>query len=653
MATITQTKGLEEALAELQKLAPDAPFLALGQTVFWDEPMKAGLALASTKLGYSRKFVAGVHDTDYFAKLSSGKGESGSFKSFPHNDTTTKGLWSAAGEFSALFGSETVVTREVLAAAGLNLARLGKERPDYLNEATEAWGWRGIVSLSENAPITAQLPISQLFPSLIATLDWAIDLTLSCIGGQGRDEADALAERLREIVCEEGDAGGSLADFYKRLLPKMYSFVAGRDTPIEATTTSELLKFNPATCGLPRFDLLRLFVEPTTREIAGQAYDEAIFGTGLYGLSRFGTGAIPFDLVIPGVGRGTIRIGTRGIVIGTPDPQFISIPAKRPLKTLEDLAELVAAKFGQDCALVGKAVTLIGMMAREHVFVFHEGASSYVRHSRRLHETLAAKGYPLTLNPILRLRYDAWSALQIACTWLRLPEPFQRPFGTEELCAPSFASRWKQVVGEQRELLRKLSEFHRPIDLIRYLAETSGGSWNALAKEYESLRRQVEGLTAEIGRQRAKRQKLYKRSRELKVERVQAERAKGEHFRAKVLDKQPSPDDLAERERLTRRVEEAIHQISVVRNEIAASLHHQRELVKTSDTDQMHESRRRIELEIELKRTRLVRQAVICSDGLIHANHRPSGWWFNLVCPDGLWYRQTMESAECYLEPLI
>src|SRR5690348_12275153 len=91
-----------EALAELEQIAPGAPFLALGQTVFWDEPMKSGIALSSRRLGYHRPFVAGVHDTDYFAKLPSGRRQPGKFQAFPHNDTTTKGIWSAAGEFSTL-----------------------------------------------------------------------------------------------------------------------------------------------------------------------------------------------------------------------------------------------------------------------------------------------------------------------------------------------------------------------------------------------------------------------------------------------------------------------------------------------------------------------------------------------------------------------
>ena len=92
-------KPLGEVLEELERVSGDAPFLALGQTVFWDEPMKAGVALAARRLGRPRRLVAGIHDTDYFAKLPSGSAKKkGHFKAFPHNDTSTRGLWSAAGE---------------------------------------------------------------------------------------------------------------------------------------------------------------------------------------------------------------------------------------------------------------------------------------------------------------------------------------------------------------------------------------------------------------------------------------------------------------------------------------------------------------------------------------------------------------------------
>ena len=140
MEAIAPSRNLATALEELQKLTPDAPFLALGQTIFWDEPMKGGIVLAARRMGYPRRFVAGVHDTDYFAKLGGSRRPIGKYRSLKHNDTTTKGLWSAAAEFSSLFGSETVVTRETLAAAGLKIARLAAIRPDFLDEALKRSG---------------------------------------------------------------------------------------------------------------------------------------------------------------------------------------------------------------------------------------------------------------------------------------------------------------------------------------------------------------------------------------------------------------------------------------------------------------------------------------------------------------------------------
>jgi hypothetical protein len=66
----------------------------------------------------------------------------------------------------------------------------------------------------------------------------------------------------------------------------------------------------------------------------------------------------------------------------------------------------------------------------------------------------------------------------------------------------------------------------------------------------------------------------------------------------------------------------------------------------------LHDRRRSIELEAELARLRMIRQAIIASRGLKRAAHRPSAWWFRLISPDGLWFRETVDTAHCYLEPL-
>jgi hypothetical protein len=649
---VKETCTLEEALGQLDKIAPGAPLLALGQTVFWDEPMKAGVALQLARNGSNRKFIAGVHDTDFFAKAPYGQRKAGKFTTLPHNDTTTKGLWSAAGEFSALFGSETVVKKETLAHAGLKVEKLQHGRPGFLDEATEAWGWKGVVSLDEHPPITAEVGLRQVWPELNATFDWALQTTLECISGQAHEEAQSLADDLLTKICDarEKVGSGALSSFYRELLPTFYNFVAGREVNIETTVTTELLRFNTQTCGLPRFDLPRLFADPSKREQACAAYNKSGEGTGRYGLDRFGTGALPFDLFVPGYGRGTIRLGNRGAVIDTPKPLFLSF--KKPLTSLEELAAAVEAKFGPDCALIGKAVTLVGMLSREFVFVFHEGASSYVSQTHRLHGMLKDLKPDLEFNPILRIRYSPWDALQASCSWLHLPEPLRRPFGAEEVCSPSFASRWRTVVEEQKQLLEDLGGLRKTADLLAFIDRSVGGSWSRVADEYAELQAQLASLEREVSEVRCQRRQLYPQIKRLKQERGEKERAKGEHFRALIFEKDPTPADLQERERLAAEVDRVIHEILEAEHKLKHLMAEQEALVKRQEVQQLHEKRRQLEMEAEFKRLRMIRHAVISSHGLEHAGLRPSAWWFPLVCSDGLWFRQTYETAECYLESL-
>jgi hypothetical protein len=643
-------KSLTEALDQLDQVAPGVPLLALGQTIFWDEPMKAGVAIAVRDR--KRAFVAGVHDTDYFAKLGTGKRAGKGYESFPHNDTTTKNLWSAAAEFSALFGSETVVTRDLLQSGGLRIPPLEKARPRIMDEATEAWGWRGVVSLEENPPIAAEVPLDRLFPVLLSALDGAIQSSLSSLAGGTREAATLASDQLHRFVCDESDLPNlRLGQFYEKLLPQLYDFCAGEEVPLEATSTTKLLRFNSQTVALARFNLVRRFVEPASREVAREAYDRAIRGgSGQYELARFGSGAIPFDLVIPGLGRGTVRIGNRGVVIMTRVPQFLSLA--KPLTSLEELAAKVEAKFGPNCALIGKAVSLIGMLGAEFSFVFHEGASSYVSHSRRFHQLLAEAGFGLTVHPILRVRYEAWNALSQTNAWIRLPEPFRRAFGTEELCGPSFAQRWHEVAREQETFLHELGQLRRPIELIRYLDRLLGGSWNVVADEYARLQGRLDRLQSDLEETMTERDRLYALARELRLRRIQLEAEMGNQFRAKIFEQEPTATAVAVREEYLARLEQASAELRAARAELRRLRERQLALVQDDEIRQIHVRRRSIELEAELKRMRLIRDAVISSKGLKKANDRPSAWWFPLVSPDGGWFKETMRTARAYLEPL-
>ncbi|CAN5538756.1 hypothetical protein BH11ARM2_BH11ARM2_32640 [soil metagenome] len=641
---------VREALASLDAVSPDAPLLALGQTVFWDEPMKGGLALELRRMGSDRRFVAGIHDTDYFAKLSGGRRKRGEFLAVPHNDGKTRGLWSAAAEFSALFGSETVPARETLVRYGVRIDRLEADRPGALDEITEAWGWRGIVSLDDAPPITAETGLQRLFPVLHDTLEWAMARTIESIEGRAKDDARAAADRLCAILCET-DAK-TLGDLYRQILPDVYAFVAGRPVDLETTATTELLRFNRETWSLPRFELFDFFLNEATRETARKAYDQAITGgSGQYELARFGTGAVPFDVVVPGHGRGTLRLGRRGIVINTPKPLFLTL--KKPLSGAEELASLLEAKFGKDVTIVGKAVALLGMLAREFVFVFHDGASGYSPVSATFHRKLAEAGHPLKLNPILRVRYQPWDALCVACTWLRLPAPMRRAFGTDEVCAPSFATRWRDVEEEQKALLSELRRVRRPVELIELLDKRFGGSWCRQSEEYARLQQGLVQLQTDLATLTDHRKALYTEAADLKLARQTAEKALGQHWRAELFDQEPTEPALARRAELQNdlnRILEAIQRVRHGRRELARE---RQTLVQSEPVLRVHDRRRTIELEAERMRAKLVGEAIMVSQGLAKAAHRPSAWWFPLVNPDGLWFRETVETAQAWLEPLI
>lgn len=654
---------MAEALRELDRAAPGIPLLALGQTVFWDEPMKAGIASMMQAHGSTRQFVAGVHDTDYFAKIPGAGGVHSGFKGLPHNDTSTKDMWSAAAEFSALFGSETVVRREDLTAGGLRIHRLEHCQGRILDELTEAWGWRGVVSVGNDSLVAADVRADAILPELTKTLRWAIQTSVDCLEGESKTAAQVKADELIGLVCDRADGEGcrSLSDLYQSLIPDLYSFAASRPTAVQTTRTSHLLRLNRATSGLPRFLLLDLFIRPETRPLAVAAYNQAVRGSGLYELDRFGTGAIPFDVYIPKVGRGTLRLGRRGAVILTPQPQYLSFRTEP--KSVADLAAAIEDKFGPDCAVIGKAVSLIGMLAAEFCFVFHEGASSYVSRSRAMHQTLnGIEGIQLHLHPILRLKYAAWDSLAGVPGRFALPQPLQGPIGSETISVSDFSHRRREAAGEQRRLLDRLGRLRRPIELIDLLEQLSAAShgelgeyksfWKQQAAEHRTLQAELARMKDDIEGKVMERRGLYGQIAGLKRRRQELELEMGRHFRQFILEKDASAEALARRDQFRAEIDATSNDLDEARVRLRKASREQGALSNSPASQDAYRRKHAIECTAEAARGKLLREAVIASAGLEHADLRPSAWWFPLVSPDGQWFQKTMETAECRLEPL-
>ena len=617
------------------------PLLALGQTVFWDEPLKAILPILAEDVGEKVSLVAGVHDTDYFAKLPGGVDSNRKFVALPKNDGSTRDFWSAAGEFSALFGSETVVTREALAESGVALDRIAKGDLDAVDKATEAWGWRGVASSDPVAKVTSEVPIHHAFDEIQSTFKWAIDLSRESL--ENADAAtDDVVEQLQTILCDarDGCPGQTLAEFYECMLPRLHRLITGRATTAEFTRTGKLLRLDPTTAPLPRFKFVDLFLRPETAEQAKKAYDAAVAHTEVYTLDRFGTGAIPFDLVIPGQGRGTVRLTSKMLVVMTPEPKFVKL--EKPVESIHDLAAVVEASFGR-CVLVGKAITLIGMLAAEFVFAFHEGASMYVSQTRSLIQALIAEGIEVHANPILRLSVNALDSLKGTNRWFRLPEPLRGPFGADVVSAATVASSWRCIGEQQKKHLEALAKARNVSSLLECLQAVRGGRWERLQEEYTQLRQAIAPLEAAVHDFDKQISSAHARLREIKSEWSQAEAARGEAFRNNSAEKRDQLGDAVVTLRAERR--DLLDQVRGLRKRKA-------EEASAETIRSARERRQAIEREAEIARLRTVREAIMASVSMEKTNRRPAAWWFPLVTPDGSWFEGLRSNVQLRLEPL-
>lgn len=639
---------------------PGVPFLALGQTVFWDEPAKAVWRRLLDTFLPGAALIAGVHDTDYFAKTSAHVSGDKKFIALPHDDGKTRDLWSAAGELSALFGSESVPTRSMFLKRGVPFDWLGKSYPGgktaLYADKTAAWGWRGIVYTASGSVIAHDIPILDIKDALLEQIDWGFAESLACLEDpEARANARAVAEMVRGWVLkflETCDESCRLSDLYQVLLPRFYTLLLGSPpADFTATASTSLFQFNRETCSLPRFGLVELFLRET-RLVARAAYNKCVGGLGMYPLDEFGPGAIPFDLVIPGVGRGTIRVAPAALVIETA-PIEIFIPTATRIETLQQLAEVTEAQFGPGVVLVGKAITLANMIAAEHLVVFHETASAYTSATQVMNAHLAAFGLPQTLYPIVRLTYPTWDALASVpeTTVFRLPPHLAATFGTETISAPEFASRWHEVSEKCRRVLTESRSLSSPRRLMTYLEEHDDRCWCDLRSEYD---KQLDALKQMADQSDTLRGRVEEHQEEIRIwqqERQDLERRKGEDFRRSALpltDRQIA----ARAQAFDEPIETLRERITATRTLLSEFRRQRRRLERSPEAVAARSRITEIVRDAQMARLEMVRNAFLTLEGLEHTQLRPSAWWLPLVDPTGAWLDAMAAGTRARLEPL-
>jgi len=668
------------ALQTIRQHYPNVPFLALGQTVFWDEPTKAVWRRLLDAHLPGATLIAGVHDTDYFAKTSAHVGDDQPYVALPHDDGKTRDLWSAAGELSALLGSESVPTRAMFLSHGVPFDWLGKTYPggksQLYADKTTAWGWRGIVHTESHSVIAHDIPILDIKDALLEQLDWGLAESIACLAdAQTRGHAKEVAAQVRGWVLEfleTCDDSCRLSDLYQTLLPRFYQLLLGAPpADFQTTASTSLFRFNRKSYTLPRFGLVGLFLDPATRPIARTAYDKSVAGLGMYPLAAFGAGAIPFDLVIPGVGRGTIRTTPAALVVET-TPQETFVPLRERITTLAQFAAVVEERFGTDAVLVGKAVTLANMIAAEHLVVFHETASGYTSATQAMNAHLARRGLPQTLHPLVRLTYPTWDALASAPAEaaLRLPPHLAATFGAETLSARDFAGRWREVVASCRQLLRESRDLSSPRHLLTFLEGKADLCWCERRDEYDATLTALKEIAAHSQTLRGRVEEHREEMTVWQRERQELEQRKGEDWRHNVqplLQKARAASGTKEAADWQKQAERQIairatafdRPIDIARERIAATrfllaeFRRQRRLLERGPEAAQKRARiTAIVREAQMARLDLVRDAYLTIESLEHTQLRPTAWWLPLVDPTGAWFEAMAAGTQARLEAL-
>ncbi|MCX7796887.1 MAG: hypothetical protein N2380_10300 [bacterium] len=601
---------IERVINEIREKYYGIPFLALGQTVLWDEPTKIALKYWLDKLYPEAVFIFGVHNTDYFAKspIASNKDE---YVLLSHNDNSTRNLWASTIEISRPFGSENHPTLQFFRRCNVPIDSIApkEKRDEFLDKITSSWGWMAVVKSGTRSIVACDIKLQDIIERLIELIIWGTCGAKDLIGE--KECIKNFCDKIKEFVLNyaEKNTNATITELFKELYKWFWQELIGYiPQNVNLTSSLELFRFNTETYNLPRFSIIEGFINPATSSVYKRCYNNAVKDSGIYTLEYFGYGAIPFDLVIPGKGRGTICIQPKYLVIE--GEEEIRVPLDNPITSLKELAEVIEKNFGKYSAIVGKAVTLLSMIRREFILVFNERGSLYYNLTFNMEQMLEENEIHLEFYPILRIRYGTWDLMEDMDREIILPDYMRIVFGKNSINPKEFSNRWRKVVEEQDYFIYKVANMRKPRELMKLLAEIIERKWEEKLSLYNQLKQDLIIKRSTI-------ESNWQRVRELK---------------------------------------EKLKEISdpIGRRQLKEELRRLRDetwkMEKSKEIKEIREKLKELEMEVERAKAEILRCSYLVKENLPYTHCRPSAWWFIAMDPTRNWFKKIIDNLEVYTE---
>jgi hypothetical protein len=658
----TDAPSLATVVEELKKF--HCPLFSFGQTVWWDEPMKLVLLSHMHQHGIRLPFVFSIHDVDYFSKLRRVLLGGEEFLIVSRNDGTTANLWASGCETAILFGSEAVPTVNDYNRCGIPLIELARscssDVSDFVDKWTEAWGWKALAHNSIRGPVSAFVRLGNLVKSMKELLDWAVKNTIKMIEGFTNTHLETANSFLSMVDrCIEGvGLNAHLSDFYEEVYKGIAGMLLGFvPSQLKTTTSFRFFNFNSRTCMRKRFKPVDIFISPSTRQLATEAYDEIAPTIGAWKLGEFGYGALPFELVSKDFGRGTVCVDGSWLIIKTPTRK-IEAKSNEPLASREALAKLIEDSFGGECALIGKALVTPLMLCSEGIMVLSETGSAYMDLTKQLVAKLKDAGIRMSLQPLLRLCYSTFDAMRNSDFKLILPKHIARFIGKEVLSASEFADAWHEGVIEARRLVEKMCmslSLSSTFELLRlYDGQAEHAEVDSLKSEFEDTSTQLHELGTELSELIQKCRALRNEERKLTQELIHMERHASELKRtiARLSECRFASGEEALKEERTSALEK-LRQIRNMLNSLRSQRHRLfQQLLQTAYSERAEELRRRRKEqthELQFRRLSVAREALLTAV-VPYSHFRPCAWWLPIVDPSGKWWCSVRKLARARFE---